>query len=241
MTGKLLFSAAAMTLLVAGCSPATGDAATATGPDGSRTFAATGFTGIELAGSDNVVVRQGAAFSVVATGEAKILDRLEVVVKDGKLIIRRKSQLMGWTSDRGATVTVTLPRLVLAEVSGSGQMDIDRADGDVVEAMLSGSGDLNIGQVTAKTVDVSLAGSGDMTIKGGKADQAVVSLAGSGDINASGLAVTTAEVSLAGSGDVNVTATTSAKVSLAGSGDVRVVGGAKCDSSEIGSGTVSCG
>lgn len=210
------------------------------GPDGTRSFDATGFTGVEFAGSDNVIVKQGAAFSVVATGPQSVLDKLDIGVKDGVLVVSRKPQTLSWNNDKSAVVTVTMPALARAELSGSGEMTVDKAGGDSVAATLSGSGNLEIGNVTAKSVALSLAGSGDLSIKGGTATSGEYSLAGSGDIDAVGLKLATAEVAAAGSGNVQLTATTTADVSIVGSGDVKVGGGAKCDSSTVGSGEVSC-
>jgi hypothetical protein len=233
----------AVTALLAGCSASIGGekAGGAAGPDGSRSFAASGFTGVELAGADTVEIKQGSAFSVVATGPQDVLDRLEVVVDGDMLVIRRKVSKMGWSVSRNATVTVTMPVLTKAEVSGSGDLTADRAAGDAVAVSLSGSGDLTLTAVEAKTLAVSVAGSGDLKIAGGKAASGDFGLAGSGDIAATGLSLTDASVSLAGSGDVALTATGAVKASIAGSGDIRVVGGAKCDSSTIGSGEVTCG
>lgn len=211
-----------------------------TGPDGSRSFAATGFTGVELAGSDNVVVTRGDGFSVVATGPQDILDKLEVKVSNGVLVISRESQTMNWGKDKGATIAVTLPRLDKAELSGSGELTVDTASGDAVAVVLSGSGNLDVANVTAKALEVVLAGSGDLNIKGGKADNGEIALAGSGDVDVAGVTLTAASISVAGSGDVDATATGSADVSVVGSGDVRLGGGAKCASSELGSGEIRC-
>lgn len=228
-------------LALAACGTNGGEAAPGKdSPDGSRSFAATDFTGVELAGSDDVVVTQGAAFSVVATGPQAVLDQLDVTVTNGVLVVSRKPGNMSWSNDGGATVTVTLPALVRAEVSGSGDMTVDRGGGDRFAAVLAGSGNLDIGSVEAKAIAVSLAGSGDIKIKAGKAASADISLAGSGDVDTSGVTVAAAAVSLAGSGDVELTATTTAKMAIVGSGDVKVGGGAKCESSETGSGTVRC-
>ncbi len=232
-------------LLLAGCNASVGggdDAAKGTnGPDGSRSFAAADFTGVELAGADDVVIKQGASFSVVATGPQSVLDQLVVSVADGVLVVRRKTMGMSWSDAQTATVTVTMPVLASAAISGSGDLTADRAAADSVAATLSGSGDLSIATVDAKTVALSLAGSGDLKIGGGKADSGDLGLAGSGDMDASGLSLANASVSLAGSGDIALTATGAVKASLVGSGDVRVSGGAKCDSNAIGSGEVICG
>jgi hypothetical protein len=216
--------------------PAAGEA----GADDSRSYQVTGFTGVELAGPDNVVVKQGAAFTATATGPQDVLNKLELVVRDGKLIVRRQSEFMNWSSGQSATITVTMPALTSAEVTGSGSLTADRAAGDAISASVAGSGDLELTLVEAKSVDLSLAGAGDLVVKGGKADRGDISLAGSGDVSTTGLSLTAADISLAGSGDIDATATGTADVSVAGSGDVRVGGGAKCDSSEIGSGSVTC-
>lgn len=210
------------------------------GPDGSRSFAASGFTGVELEGPDNVVVTRGDSFSVVATGPQEELDKLRIEVENGVLVVGRQSEKMSWGNHKGATVKVVLPRLDKAELTGSGDLSIDSASGDKVAVALAGSGNLGIASVTAKELNVALAGSGDLSIKGGKADKGEVALAGSGDIDVKGVTLTTADISIAGSGDVDATATATADVSVLGSGDVRLGGGAKCDSSELGSGTVSC-
>jgi Putative auto-transporter adhesin, head GIN domain len=210
------------------------------GAGGSRSFAATGFTGVELAGSDNVVVTRGDAFSVVATGPEAVLDKLKIEVKNGILVISRKSSGMNWSNDDGATIAVTLPALTSAELSGSGDMSVDAATGDKVGLVLAGSGNLQVASVTTKALEVALAGSGDLSVKGGTADSGEVSIAGSGDVDVKGVTLTSAEINIAGSGDVDATATGTADVAIVGSGDVRLGGGAKCDSSELGSGKVSC-
>lgn len=210
------------------------------GPDGSRSFDAKGFTGVELAGSDNVVVTRGERFSVVATGPQDILDKLEVKVVGGVLVISRELQMMNWGNGNNAIIAVTLPRLDKAELSGSGEMTVDAASGDAVEVVLSGSGNLEVANVAAKALEVTLAGSGDLSIKGGKADNGEIALAGSGDVDLKGVTLTAAAISVAGSGDVDATATGTADVSVVGSGDVRLGGGAKCASSELGSGEIRC-
>ena len=232
--------AAAAFLSACGMGDDKGSVAAKTGPDGSRSFAATDFTGVELAGSDNVVVTRGEGFSIVATGPQDVLDKLQVQVSNGVLVISRESLKMNWGSGATATIAVTLPRLDKAELSGSGELTIDAASGDAVAVVLSGSGNLDIANVTAKALEVVLAGSGDLSIKGGKADNGEIALAGSGDVDVKGVTLTAAEISIAGSGNVDATATGTADVSVVGSGDVRLGGGAKCASSELGTGEIRC-
>jgi hypothetical protein len=210
----------------------------------SRSFALSDFDQVALRGSDDVSVIVGKDFSVSATGPQSSLDQLEVIVEDGALKIGRKSGSswhIGWSrkSDKSVKVTVTMPVIRGAKLSGSGDMTVDRAAADAFLASLAGSGNLNIGNVQAKTVNLRLAGSGDLMI-GGRTKQVDISSAGSGDITAKALEADIANISLAGSGNASVRATGNASVSLMGSGDVQITGTSQCKTSKLGSGSVTC-
>lgn len=210
------------------------------GKGDSRSFNATGFDAILLKGPDSVVVRKGASFSVVATGPADVLDKLRIRVDGTRLIVDRERS-MGWTDgEGGATVTVTMPRLIAADLAGSGSLTADDASGPRVELAVAGSGDLKVKQVSAKDLELAVAGSGDLVVEGGSADTGEYDVAGSGDIDAA-VSTQTLDASIAGSGDIRGVATQSADVSVVGSGDVTVTGGAKCTTSKMGSGDVTCG
>ncbi|HEX8300789.1 head GIN domain-containing protein [Sphingomonas sp.] len=211
----------------------------ASGPGVTRTYAAAGFTGVELRGSDDVDVKMGSAFSVTAEGDPKTLDQLEIQVINGTLRIGRKDHKGQWFGhDRGAKVHVVMPKLSSASLGGSGELTVERAEGDV-SAAVSGSGNLIIGELRGGTSTLSVAGSGDLNATG-TTEKLAASIAGSGDINAGGLTANSAEISVAGSGNMHGLVKGSASVSIVGSGDVELIGGAKCSVSSVGSGEARC-
>jgi hypothetical protein len=215
-----------------------GRAAEASGGGASRSYDAANFTGVELRGADDVVVRVGPAFSVKAEGDAKVLDQLDIRVVDNVLRVGRKDS-HGWNwHGSGAKVLVTMPSLTAASVAGSGNLDVDRAGGDFAGA-IAGSGNLKVAQLSGGSVDLSIAGSGDMTI-GGTATKLNANTVGSGDIDAQGLTADAASVSIAGSGSVRGTVKGEAQVSIMGSGDAVLTGGARCKVSKMGSGDAQC-
>lgn len=225
-------------LLLSACGVAE---STPSGPSGSRSFDLTGFDQVELAGSDDVRIIAGPAFSVQATGPEKILDRLKIEVKGSTLSVGRKSRSwsMGWNNDNGAIVTVTMPTIKGASLAGSGDMAVDRVETSKFEANLAGSGNLSIKSAQVDELEVNLAGSGDVTVAG--ATKTIdISIAGSGDVTTKELNATDARISIAGSGNVDARATGSASVSLLGSGDVNISGTANCKTSKMGSGEVRC-
>ena len=225
-------------LLLGGCGIAE---STPSGPSGTRSFEVSGFDQVELAGSDNVRVIAGPAFSVQATGPEKILDQLKIEVKGSRLIVGRKSRnwVAGWQSGEGALVTVTMPTIKAASLAGSGDMAIDRVETPEFQANLAGSGNLSLDSAQVEKLEANLAGSGDI-ILAGTAKTIDISIAGSGDVTAKELNATDARVSIAGSGNVDARATGSASISLLGSGDVNISGTANCKTSKMGSGEVRC-
>ncbi len=217
-----------------------GQAAQASGPGATRIYNATGFTSVDLQGSDNVQVRIADAFSVRAEGDPKVLDQLDIRVDGDKLKIgRKKSSSWNWGNSTSAKIFVTLPKLAAANVEGSGDIDADHADGDFSGAV-SGSGNLKVADVRGGNVDLSVAGSGDMTIAG-HAAKMTASSTGSGDLDARSLTATSANVSVTGSGSVKGTVNGEAAVSIVGSGDVDLGGGAHCTVNSVGSGDARCG
>ena len=228
----------ALLATLAACSIGSGDGVAAQGSGTQRSFPIDGFEKVELAGSDDVVVRVGPAFSVRAEGPAEVLDRLRIE-KDGDTLEVGRKRDSGYVRGK-ARVLVTMPRIVGAAVAGSGNMQVDRAGGAKFDGSLAGSGNLQIGQLRADEVEFSVAGSGTARVAGA-AKKLEVNIAGSGSIDAPQLTANEAEVSIAGSGNVRATVNGRAEVNMMGSGDVDLGARASCKVSKMGSGSVRCG
>lgn len=203
-----------------------------------RRFDLSGFDQVAVAGSDDVVIRQGSGFAVVASGEAADLDRLDVRVDKGVLKIGRKSGSWSW-SGKDVTIAVTLPALHGLSLAGSADVQVDKGGGDRFDMQLAGSGTLRLASLDTRTANVTVSGSGDVKVAG-RCGALNVKMAGSGDADLAGLACTNAAISVAGSGNVNAHATGQASIRVAGSGDVRVSGGARCTRKVAGTGNVTC-
>jgi predicted small secreted protein len=225
----------------AACSEARSEGA---GPDVSRNYQVGNFQKIEVAGPYDVDVRTGSNPSVAARGSEKLLERTVVEVRGDKLVIRPERQKGwfngGWSSRGKAHFTVTVPQLRGATVAGSGDVRVDKVQGDRFEGTVAGSGGIDVGAMNVQSVKLSIAGSGGVKAGGGKAQSADYDIAGSGDIDAGSLQAEQAKVSIAGSGSVRAHASGTADVSIMGSGDVELGGGAKCTVHKAGSGDVRC-
>ena len=244
---RYLMMAAALPLAACGSvamgsdSGDSGDRVVPSGADGTRSFAVTDFTAVELAGADDVDVRVGGAFSVRAEGPADQLDKLEIR-KDGSTLWVGRKRESGWsmTSGKGVKVYVTMPAIGAASLAGSGNLIVDRVQTADFKGSLAGSGDMKLGQITATSANLSIAGSGGIGAAG-QVQRLKIAIAGSGDVDAPGLKARQADVSIAGSGDVSAEVNGPAKISLMGSGDVTLGGKPQCTTSKMGSGDVRCG
>lgn len=207
-----------------------------------RTYELSGFDGVGLSGSQDVIVTVGGQHSVRAEGDAEMLDRLEIRVEDSTLKIGSKkgNDWFGWKNDRSkARILVTMPAIRSAALAGSGDIRIDRVLGEAFNASIAGSGDMEVAQMQVGEAKFSVAGSGNIRANG-TAQSASTSVAGSGDVDIGGVQTRTASVSIAGSGDVRIHASETANISILGSGDVEVGGSARCTVSKRGSGGVRC-
>ena len=232
----------ASTFLIAACDMAAdaqnGETMEA-GPMTQRSFNLAGFDSVSLAGPHNVVVRVGGPYSVRAEGSA-VLDRLEIKVDGHNLKIGMKRGNWRFRDGPKTTIFVTMPAIRAAAIGGSGDMQIDRAEGQEFSAAIGGSGNIDVGALRVNEANFSVAGSGDIKAAG-SAGRSKVSIAGSGDVDVGGLETRNASVSIVGSGDVRARAMETADVSIMGSGDVEISGSAKCSVSKMGSGGVRCG
>jgi len=196
------------------------------------------FTAIDAVGPDDVVVIISDGFAVRAEGDPNAIEKLEIAVNDGRLKIGRKSQWTG-SSDRGATVRVTMPAIAAVTLTGSGDFDLDRAEGQALDLSLTGSGDMEIGAVKLRKLKADITGSGSIEIAG-TADEGKLSLTGSGDIDGETLKLGKADASLMGSGDMGFASDGPVAINIMGPGNVTVKGKAQCRTSGIGPGEARC-
>lgn len=209
---------------------------------GPQTYDVAAFEEISTVGPQHVVVTVGGAQSIRSEGSQDALGALEIVVEDGELIIRPKEQFRGgfnWSQFDSTTFFVTVPKLEAVSMAGSGNVQVDRIEGDSFAGSIAGSGELAIAEMQVDEADFSIAGSGSL-MAAGTARESEITIAGSGDVEAGGLRSETGSVSIAGSGNVALTIDRDARVSIMGSGDVEISGSARCSVTRMGSGEVRC-
>ena len=173
------------------------------------------FTRVEGAGSADIAIETGARQSVVVETDDNILPLIDTTVKGDKLVITSHGT---YSTRLGVKITIVVPVLDEARISGSGNITASGVSGKGFAAHISGSGNIRVS---------------------GSTDSLTASIAGSGSIDASKLPAGAADVQVTGSGNIKVVATQSLHAEITGSGDVRYGGNpARIQKRVTGSGNV---
>ena len=177
------------------------------------------FESIELAGSNNVVVRVGERQSVAVSADDNLLDRVTTEVQSGKLVIANTPG--SFTTHSPMSVEVAVPTLDALTLTGNGNVAVTGIDAETFVVSLPGSGTLT-GDGTATRLDVTVSGSG----------MAQFARLVASDVRAL----------VSGSGSIFVTATKTLDASVTGSGAIVYAGGPQHVTKDVtGSGAITGG
>ena len=162
------------------------------------------FGSVDLAGSNNVVIRVGEKQSVQVYGDDNLIDRVTTNVDATTLVIGNKPG--SYSTNSPMRVEVSVPSLS--------------------ELTLSGSGTVLVSGVERPSFTVTISGSGVVRASG-TTEQLDATVSGSGQAELGGLEASAVQV-VSGSGQIVVTATESLDASVPGSGSI-VYGGNPSD------------
>lgn len=207
-----------------------------------QAYVITTFDSIRVEAPVRVVIRTGAGTSARGEGDRQILDRLDVQVSGGLLLVRLRAPASPGEARPGGTATLTLSTEMIrrAQLSGGGSLTIDAMKGQRGDIALAGSGDIVVGTAALDRLVVMVAGNGRMTLSGA-AGVFEARSTGAGIVDAPGLKAKQTRLVNQGPGSITLTASGPADISTAGSGDVTVLGTPACKVTRGGTGRISCG
>jgi hypothetical protein len=159
------------------------------------------FGSVDLAGSNNVVIRVGEEQSVQVYGDDNLIDRVTTDVDATTLVIGNTPG--SYSTNSPMRVEVSVPSLSDLTLSGSGMVMVSGVDGPRLTVTISGSG---------------------VVRASGTTEQLGVTVSGSGQAELGGVEASAVQAVVSGSGEIVVTATASLDASVPGSGSI-VYGG----------------
>jgi len=155
------------------------------------------FDSVELAGSNNVVIRVGERQSVQVKADDNLVDRVTTEVQSRKLVIANTPGSFATKSPM--SVDVSVPTLTALTLTGSGNVVVNGIKAENLSVALPGSGTLT-GSGTATRLDVTVSGSGMVQFTRLVADDVRAVVGGSGSIFLT--AIKSLDASVPGSGAI---------------------------------------
>jgi hypothetical protein len=173
------------------------------------------FDEIDVLGSMDIYIEIGDEQKVEITFDDNLIELVRTRVRGHTLRIDTRES---FSSRRGCQVRITVPKLEMVSLTGSGDVEVTR--------------------IKQKSFEIELSGSGEI-VASGEVEQLDIDLAGSGDIDARELIADEANCDLGGSGQIKVYAKKSFNGDLSGSGDIYYYGDPKyVDRDVSGSGSI---
>ena len=192
------------------------------------------FTGVRLKIDADVHITQGSEFSVVATGQENIINKLELDVNNGIWDLEFDSCVKNYNA---LNIYITMPAIDYLAISGSGTINGENTfNVNEMGLNISGSGDIIL-DLNANQINASISGSGKMKLTGAS-ETSEYEISGSGNFYAFGLQTQVTEVEISGSGRAEVFVEDYLKVNITGSGDVYYKGNPTLDIRITGSGNI---
>jgi hypothetical protein len=228
--------ASAGVALLMGLSPAAARAAT-------QPYVVTSFDSIRLDAPVRVLVRSGGGASARGEGDRDTLDRIDLQVSSGLLVVRLRPPAAG-ANARGAvgpaTLILTTQQVRRVQLSGGGSISVEGMKGQRGDIALAGSGDIAVSGVALDRLVLMVAGNGRLTLSG-TAAILEARLTGAGSVAGESLRAKDAKIVNQGPGAIVATVGGTADISTAGSGDVTVLGAPSCTVARGGTGALRCG
>ncbi len=169
---------------------------------------------------------------VIRSSDATLASACHVTVQGGR---DAKEILVNGNGD--LRIEGQVKHLVLLDVRGDGDVDIDEVTTARLDLFVTGSAEIDIGTLDCDDVLIDLSGDGEVTIAGAS-DNAVLYSNGSATLHAGDLILAVLHVEMTGSGEATVHVTDSISGFVGGSATFDVLGDPEGDVDAMGSGEV---
>lgn len=240
LLGAPSLTAAAPPVLVASVSYGSGERVDGSGRVIEEARDVGGFTALRISGPFNVELKASDRDGVTVRIDDNLAPLVETRVTADERAVLEIGVRPGasFRTSRTPVVVVHFRTLNEMVLRGSGDVRVDRIDGEDFVLSMSGSADARIESMNARRLAVVLAGSGDLAVERGRADEQAYKLSGSGNVRAGRLEGRHVIVSITGSGNVDVSAVETLDATIAGSGDITYRGSPRVTQRIAGSGSV---
>ncbi len=207
-----------------------------------------------------LILKQGNEFSIEIKAPENIMNNIETIVKEGKLIIKSNKNIK--CKKEEIKIYVTCPELNSIEVGGSGSVHqqgdwnfnnlkmIVSSSGNIafdqikindkIENVLNGSGNIDLNEIfLTKSINSSINGSGNVFVSSSsKCTNNNIEIYGSGSVDTEKFEAENSNVTVLGSDNASVFVSSNLHVAIYGSGNIFCKGNPKIQIERYGSGQI---
>jgi hypothetical protein len=197
------------------------------------------FKNVEVGGSINVYVSQGATSSVKLQGDENIIKYIEVSQEGDRLIVKNKD---GYDLEPSGEMKVYVTAPVYNEIETSGASDIigqgKITNPEDMKLRVSGAGEIKM-ELDAPRVNAEVSGSGSLHLKG-DTKELEFDLSGVGSAHCYDLLAENTKVDISGAGSAEVFASVKLEAHVSGVGSIHYKGNPPNVKQEVsGAGSIS--
>ncbi|GAB3512553.1 head GIN domain-containing protein [Spirosoma knui] len=188
--------------------------------DGQQTYALTNFNRLDMGSAFTITVVPGTAFNIIANGDRRNLDDLDVYVRNNTLIAQYRNNR---NRKYGTSFTITMPTLRGVSFSGASQSTIRGFSNlDQLDIELTGASKGNFDIEAARTT-MRLSGASVLRLDG-ESETLQADLSGASNLDAFNYPAQRADVEASGASKASVSVGSSLVVNASGASVVRYRG-----------------
>jgi len=196
-----------------------------------------GFNRVDMAGIGFLVIEFGDSEALTIEAEDNLIDYIQTEVVGQELVIKFEE---GRNYQPTETIRFYLTVVELDELVVSGLSEVELPEIEVTDFTIeiSGGGEVDMDRLDAKLFEVNVKGLGSLTIDSGTVVRQEISISGGGRYSARRLESQDADVDISGLGAATVRVSDTLTVNISGGGNVEYYGDPTVDSNISGIGKV---
>jgi len=236
MNKALLFAFAALVITSCGRRTITGRGASTTI---NRNISGS-FQAIDISApvTAHVHVQPGSAAAVHFSGYKNLIDALKTNVEGNVLHIESQHSI-NFDTDKDVVADITVGSLSELGIHGAADADVDGViSGGDFRLNISGAGDVSIEKVNVTSLEAKISGAGNVNINSGAVTNADYKVSGAGNISSFGVQAANVKAKVSGAGDIDVYASRTLEAKVSGAGTIQYKGAASVRSETSGIGSI---
>ena len=178
------------------------------------------FTGIDVGGAFQVVLKQGDKESLTIEADENLMECIRTKVEGGILVISTEKTIIKFEKLK---VYITFKTLDQMDMSGAVELWSENSlHFDDLDIEASGASEVEM-NFTAQNLNMDISGASEMNLSG-KTSQATIDISGATDMSADDLEIETCHMTMSGAGDAKIYVTKELDIEVSGAGSVRYRG-----------------